>query len=308
MAEYMPLTVQVENVGKRYALGRREGVDALQDVTFRAGPGVTGIVGPNGAGKTTLFGLLLGFLKPTAGEVRVAGLAPRRYLREHGASYLPERFQLPGGWRVRPTLQALARLEGHAGAAAGAAAAAALERFDLAEHADKPLDALSHGLLQRVGIAQALLARRELVVLDEPAEGLDPLWRIRLRELVRELGAEGRTVLLASHDLSEMERLAARVIVLDEGRLREVLTVEHRARESLTYRIVAAGAVPLSAYFDRVVVPEAGTWLVTVADAGELSRRLEAFLVAGGELVLVQPEAAPSLEERVRRTLAGDDA
>src|SRR5690606_11890781 len=184
----------------------------LDDVTLSVPPGgVGGIVGPNGAGKTTLFGLILGFIHPTKGRVRVDRLEPRRYLRRHGAAYLPERFRLPPEWTVGDALLALAGLEGLKGASAKERVAAAMERFGLEPHAKKPVGALSRGLNQRLGLAQALLADRRLVVLDEPTEGLDPLWRIRFRDAVAELRGAERTILVASHDLAEVERIADKV-------------------------------------------------------------------------------------------------
>jgi ABC-2 type transport system ATP-binding protein len=299
--------IAVEKLGKRFSAGRGPAVVALDDLSLRAGPGVTGIVGPNGAGKSTLLALLLGFLRPGEGTVRIAGAPPRTYLRRHGAAFLPERFQLPASWGVRAALRGLARLDGLAGSSAASAADDALARFGLEAHADRAVGELSRGLLQRVGLAQAFLARRELVVLDEPAEGLDPLWRIRLRTLVLELGREGRTVLLASHDIAEMERTADRVLVLDGGRLLRVLDVQPQARPLLEYRLLATGAAadPTPFFDDPVPEPPAG-WRVAVRDTGELSRRLEAFLAAGGEIVSLEP-LRDDLERRVARTLSGED-
>jgi ABC-2 type transport system ATP-binding protein len=277
--------IAVDELVKRFPAGRGSAIVALDGLSVRAGPGVTGIVGPNGAGKSTLLAVLLGFLRPSEGTVRIAGVAPRAYLRRHGAAFVPERFRLPASWRVRAALGGLARLDGLAGAAAASAADDALSRFGLDGHADRAVGELSRGLLQRVGLAQAFLARRELVVLDEPAEGLDPLWRIRLRTLVAELGRDGRTVLLASHDLAEMERTADRVLVLDGGRLLRTLDVQPRAGPLLEYRLVTAGAaVDPASYFENAVPEPPAAWRIAVRDTGELSRRLEAYLAAGGEV------------------------
>jgi ABC-type multidrug transport system ATPase subunit len=257
------------------------------------------VVGPNGAGKTTLFGLVLGFLRPTAGAVTVAGIPARSYVREHGVGYLPERFGPPRQWRVRETLRGFARADG----VAAAAADDALERWGLSADAERELGTLSRGLLQRVGLAQALLAPRALVVLDEPTEGLDPLWRVRLREAIQALRARGATVLIASHDLEEVERMCERAVLLQGGRVRETLDTAATAAPAL-YRIALAtpsdallAAFPAAAADEHALVYE-----VTVSDADELSARLAAAIAGGARIVAVTPVHEP-FEARVQRAL-----
>jgi ABC-2 type transport system ATP-binding protein len=292
--------IEMEGVDKTYG-ARGHAVHALRDVSMSLGPGVWGVVGPNGAGKSTLLALVLGFLRPSAGQVRVDGSSPRRYLRRRGAGYLPERFSVPPEWPVAATLRTLARLEGVSGRDADARADHALDRLGLRDQADRRVGELSRGLNQRLGLAQALLADRDLVVLDEPTEGLDPLWRVRFRDLVRELRGQGRTVLLASHELAEVERVADRAILLQEGRVREVMDLQGPAGPATRYRIELAGpsdALPIAFPGSD---PSAHSATVTVADAAELSHRLAALLDAGGVVRAVVPEEG--LEERVRRTL-----
>lgn len=320
--------IQIETLGKTYG-GRARTVRALHDVSLAIGPGVTAVVGPNGAGKTTLLGLMLGFLRPTAGSVRIDGRPPRRYLRRHGAGYLPERFRLPPEWPAGAALRALARLEGLSGAEADGRAGDALDRLGLGEHASRPVGVLSRGLNQRLGLAQALLADRPLTVLDEPTEGLDPLWRVRFREIVHDLRQRGRTLVLASHELAEVERVADRAVLLDRGRLREVIELAAPEPGPARYRLLAdgppsalrtafPGAAPDHAAAGEpaprpsgaVAPDDAGTpgagepaaVVVTVADARELSHRLAAFLDAGGVVRAVVPLDG-DLETRVRRRL-----
>ncbi len=318
--------IQLHSVDKRYTRGgvarTRGGVEALRGVTLDVpAGGVTAVVGPNGAGKSTLFGVVLGFLRATGGEVTIDGLSPRRYVRRRGAAYLPERFQLPGGWNVRAALLALARLGGARGSAARAAADDAIDRFGLRDAADRAVRDLSRGTLQRLGIAQTDLARPDLVVLDEPAQGLDPLWRIRLREWIAGLARERRTILLASHDLAEVERLAHRVVLLEDGELRAVFApdagarggrwrVDVRGGDAGDAAILAAfpGARPLDATHrgpaDGASHAHARRFEVDAADARDLSERLAAAIAAGAAVFAVTP-AAERLEERVRRSLRG---
>lgn len=298
--------IVLEQAGRRFRVRGAAPVEALRDVTLRAEAGsVFAVVGPNGAGKTTLFALVLGFLRPTSGRVSVGGMDPRRWARTRGAAWLPERFALPRGWRVADSLRAFARLEGLDPARAGAAVDDVLARLNLGPHADRPAEALSRGLLQRLGLAQALLAHRELVVLDEPTQGLDPLWRIRLREIARELRADGRTVLLASHDLDEVERLADSAAILRDGALEQVVDVRGAVDEGTPYRIelerdapaAIAGAFPGAG---REAADDGRVALrVRVIDAADLTRRLAVLIDGGARVVSVRPGDG-TLEARVR--------
>jgi ABC-type multidrug transport system ATPase subunit len=297
--------IDVDSVTKRYgrsrvAFGRRP---ALDGVSLRIERGeIHAVVGPNGAGKSTLFALVLGFLHPTAGEVSVDGEEPGRYVRRHGAAYLPERFTLPAAWSVADALDYLARLE-RLGPEAGERTGDAIRRFGLEAELDTRIGALSRGTLQRVGLAQALLAPRELVVLDEPTGGLDPIWRLHLRDAIATLRAGRRTVLLASHDLTEVERLADRASVMDDGRIRETLELRGpAARMEYVIRLATASPAMAEAFPTAVPSAEDGSFRVEVESAAELSTRLAALIGAGGLVAAVEPVGA-ALEERVRRVL-----
>lgn len=299
-----------DDASRWFRQGRARGrVHALRSVSVEVPEGACwAVVGPNGAGKTTLFALLLGFLRPSGGAVRIDGRDPRRWVAEEGAAFLPERFSLPGDWPVRESLVALGRLEG-LGRGASSRTDELMEELGLTDHAGRRTAELSRGLLQRLGLAQSLLAERRLVVLDEPAEGLDPVWRIRLRSILERLRDEGRTVLIASHDLAEVERVADRALVLEDGRVRELLEIEPAQDRTLHYRIgldvAADGAADVARAFPDARREESGRetdYLVTAASASELSARLAALLAAGGVVREVTPLRQP-LEERVRGTL-----
>lgn len=299
----MPPVIITLDSATRVFGARATAVRAVDGISLEIGPGVTAVVGPNGAGKTTLLGLILGFLRPSSGSVAIDGRPPRRWIREHGAASLPERFRLPDAWTVRASLAALARLEGHPEPEAGARVDAVLDRLGLEDYADRRVGTLSRGLNQRVGLAQALLADRDLVVLDEPTEGLDPLWRVRFREIVAGLSAAGRTVLVASHELPEVERIADRVVVLREGRVQEVVDLATEAEGPVVYRLhVRADDDALQDAFPGFR-RDAEAVLVTVSDARELSDRLAALLARGATVRVVAPAGA-GLEDRVRRDAA----
>lgn len=293
--------IEFNQTTKRY--GRPGAVSAALDgVTLSIPSGsVWAVVGPNGAGKSTLLSLLLGFIRPSAGSVTVGDELPRDYLRMHGAGYLPERFALPSGWRVGDALRMFARLE----RAGDGATDDVIEMFGLDAHQDRKVGELSRGLLQRTGLAQALLTKRSLIVLDEPTEGLDPVWRIRLRDVIADMRSADRTIVIASHDLTELERIADQAIVLEAGSIRNILDV--RAADGIaTYRITLAE--PFDAFTDAF--PGASSidpneYIVTVTGTTELSQRLAGLLALGAIVASVVPERA-DLEARVRSTLDGD--
>jgi ABC-2 type transport system ATP-binding protein len=213
----MTAVIEVEGLRKEYRqrrVGRVAAVDGL-DLSVPAG-GVFGFLGPNGSGKTTTIRCLLGLSRPSAGRCRLLGAqSPAELPRVVGrVGALVETPGLNSGVSARETLQILAT-------AAGIGASrvdAALERVRLADRADDRTRGYSLGMRQRLGLAIALLKDPEVLILDEPANGLDPAGIREIRELVRSLGAEGRTVFLSSHLLGEVELVCDRVAILSRGR------------------------------------------------------------------------------------------
>jgi ABC-2 type transport system ATP-binding protein len=196
--------LRVEGLGKRY--GARE---ALRDVSFAAHAGeMLAVVGPNGAGKTTLLSILAGAQTPGAGTVS-------RRSREIG--WVPQQPAVYSKLSVAENLRLFARLEGVADTEA--AVARMLEQTGLGERAEERIDRLSGGNRQRVNVALGLLADPPAILLDEPSTALDPAQRERLWLLVGELAAQGTAVVFSTHIVAEAERYAARVLVLDQGRL-----------------------------------------------------------------------------------------
>jgi ABC-2 type transport system ATP-binding protein len=189
---------------------------ALTELTCSFGPGVSGLLGPNGAGKTTLMRAVAGLLPPNSGTVRVEGADPRQVLDVHRhLALVPEDEAVPDALTARQFVTYVARLHG----APSAAVDTALEQVDLAPVAHRRVGGFSKGMRQRVKVAGALVANPRILILDEPLNGADPVQRAALIDLFRRLGAEGRTVIVSSHVLHEVERLADRVIVVVQGRL-----------------------------------------------------------------------------------------
>jgi ABC-2 type transport system ATP-binding protein len=193
-------------------------VVAVNEVTFEVGPGVTGLLGPNGAGKSTILGMIAGLLPPSAGRVTLLGEPAWR----HPAVYrrvglVPERESVPAWLTGRGFVRYAARLQGLEDP--DAAAATAIATVDLAGAADRRTATYSKGMKQRILLAAALVHDPPVLLLDEPFNGLDPRQRLHMMTLLRELADAGRTILFSSHILEEVERVAARVLVVHAGRL-----------------------------------------------------------------------------------------
>jgi ABC-2 type transport system ATP-binding protein len=200
---------------KRY--GRRAALDALE-LAIPVGS-CFGLLGPNGAGKTTALRLALGFARASSGAVALQGHAPIDPRARAGLGLLPERLALPGRATPAQWLALHAELCGIARGDADAAIDAALERTGIADRAHEPIASLSKGLRQRLGFATALLGSPTLLVLDEPGSGLDPLGIRDARGWIEAERARGATVLVCSHQLSEVERTCDHVAILDRGRV-----------------------------------------------------------------------------------------
>lgn len=199
----------VKDIAKRY--GARQVVKSVS-LELESGE-VVGLLGPNGAGKTTVLRVVMGFIFPDAGEVDRGGLATARI------GYLPERAFYPPRFSVRDYLLASGRLAGQRADALPAATDRLLAQFGLGQAATKKLGACSRGMLQRVGLAQALIGDPPLLLLDEPASGLDPAGQKFMREQILALREAGKTILLSSHHLDEVTRVCSHVAVISQGRL-----------------------------------------------------------------------------------------
>lgn len=299
--------IELAGASKTYrSLVARREVRALADFTLSLARGeVVGIAGPNGAGKSTLISLILGFLHPTAGTVRLDGRPPREYIERTGVGYLPELVALPARWTVREALLRRAVLGGR-GPAGPARAREVAGQLGLEEHLRKQVRQLSKGNLQRLGLAQALLDDSDLVILDEPTHGLDPLWTQRFRDLVRDLRRPSRLVVVASHNLDELERIADRVVILHRGQLQHVER-PGTARATEVWRLVlAAGAsLPPGVFAGAEAVDgRPGSYRIRGGIA-EVNAELARLLAAGGQLADFGPETGHL--ESAFRAVVGED-
>jgi ABC-2 type transport system ATP-binding protein len=210
------LNIEARQLCKRYG-----SLVAVDQLSFDVGAGeVLGFLGPNGAGKSTTMKMLTGFLPPTSGTARVNGhdivedsLAARRCI-----GYLPEGAPAYGEMTVRKFLEFIARARGFEGKEALRAAGAAIERLNLGSVPEQPVDTLSKGFKRRVGLAQAILHDPQVLILDEPTDGLDPNQKHEVRKLIREMSSE-KIIVISTHILEEVAALCNRAMIISDGRL-----------------------------------------------------------------------------------------
>ncbi|HET7225814.1 MAG TPA: ABC transporter ATP-binding protein [Candidatus Eisenbacteria bacterium] len=288
------MTLVIERLSKSYRGGR---VRALDDVSLTIAEGeVFGIIGPNGAGKTTLLGCLLGFLRPDAGSVTIGGASPDDLTVRKRTGYLPERLVMDRwmtGIEFLRYHHALARLPESERAQA---VETALTRVGLDPAASaRTIRRYSRGMLQRLGLAQALLGEPRWVFLDEPASGVDPAGVVLFRRLLLEVKARGATVVLNSHQLEQVERVCDRVAFVQGGRVQAIETMHAGATLARVVRVRFAAAPP-------PLEPAATRAGATLESAGErdarfgvgddaaAARLVAALVQAGAQVAEVVPD------------------
>ena len=235
--------LELKGVTKRF--GSRQALSSV-DLHLPEGSSL-GLLGPNGAGKTTLLRLILGLASPTEGRIQLQGLDPDRSESRQGVGYLPERVLLPGRLSVRHFLEVHARLAGLEGEAVKEEISRVTDLVGISDRLKEPISTLSKGLAQRVGFAQAFLARPRILLLDEPSSGLDPIGMREVRGWIQAVREQGCSVLMSSHLLSEVERVCDRVAILHEGRVIEEgstseIVREGEALEDAFIRLVGGGS------------------------------------------------------------------
>jgi ABC-2 type transport system ATP-binding protein len=296
--------IEIENLTHDYQIGfwRKRSLRALDGLSLRVEAGeVFGFLGPNGAGKTTTFKILMRMLRPTAGEARILG-RPLDDLRMRALiGYLPERPYFYHHLTARELLLYYGALCDLPRDRAARRASELLGQVGLSDSADRRLRKFSKGMLQRVGLAQALINDPEVLFLDEPMSDLDPLGRREARELIAGLRARGKTIFFSSHILTDVEAMCDRVAILNRGRLVE----SGRLSEILKTRsneieVVVSGVneeiLASLGEFALEVAPTPEGARVRLAHDHELARLLAVAHGAGGRLVSVNP-ARESLED-----------
>lgn len=274
---------------------------ALENLSLRIEEGeIFGLIGPNGAGKTTTFKLLLALLRPTRGKVTFRG-RPLDTAARTAIGFLPEQSYFYDYLTVHETLHFYARLYGLAAADRRRRVAEVIEQVQLTPKLHASLRTLSKGSMQRVGIAQAIVHRPHLLILDEPMSGLDPAARRHMRELILSLQRAGTTVIFSSHILPDTEALCTRVGILVQGWLREVVELHGGGRPEAYLMTISEVDAATLATLERLTgnppVADGGNWLVRLPGQAAVHSAIDVVRASDGLVESLTP-VHPSLEER----------
>ncbi len=294
-------------------------VVALDSLSLSVEKGeIFGLLGPNGAGKTTLLKLLLGIVQPSSGSARLFGRSINLPIARAGLGFLPENHRFPPFLTASQTLLVYGRLANLDTVDIRLRAPELLTKVGLSEWADARIKEFSKGMTQRLGIAQALLNEPDLLFLDEPTDGVDPIGRRKIRDLLESLKADGMTIFLNSHLLSEVEMVCTRIGILHRGRLVHYGSVQELTRTAGIYRIYVApgdAAIVAESFPSITISPsdsaEAGSFVtIDAQNVEELNNWIDRFREYRVRILSIVPDQA-SLETRFIEIIAeldGDSA
>jgi len=280
----------VENIVTTSAL-RKEYFEtvAVADIDLAIPPGqIFGLIGPNGAGKTTTLRMLATTLEPTSGTAYFQGLdvwKDPRSLRDR-IGFMPDFFQMYGGLTVTELLRYFGIAHGLSGTELRRRVAEVLALIDLAEKADSPVKGLSRGMMQRLGFGRAILHRPKLLLLDEPASGLDPLARKRLFDLLLHVHEQGTTVIISSHILGELSEVCTSIGIMDHGRFLETGHTDRIVRKIMPKRQITVQLVTETAAAAKLLAEQTG-----VSDVKATGRSVQ-FLFDGEDAALAELNAS----------------
>jgi ABC-2 type transport system ATP-binding protein len=304
--------IEIQGLTKEYAMGfwRKKMRRSLDNLTLQVEEGESfGFLGPNGAGKTTTLKLLMGLIFPTSGTARVRGRSIDDVGMHREIGYMPEQPYFYDYLTARELLDYFARFFGYSAAERGERVTRFLDRVGLATSGDVQLRKFSKGMLQRVGIAQAILHDPQVVFLDEPMSGLDPFGRREVRDIILDLKRQGRTIFFSTHILSDAEMLCDRVAVLADGKLQgvgapnEIVSLEVQGMEIL-FELRAGHALPPN--MAGRATNTGNRYRIEVSEA-EMYAALEQLRSCEARILSVTP-LRPSLEDYFFRLVGGKKA
>jgi ABC-2 type transport system ATP-binding protein len=303
--------IETQDLHKKYITLRRKEIPALNGVSLSVERGtVFGLLGPNGAGKTTLVKILLGLAAPTNGSARLLDSSPGDTKSRRRIGYLPEQMRLPDYIKGPAFLRYMGRLNGVPSGVLKTRIPQLLEQVGLGG-VKKPAKAYSKGMLQRLGLAQALLNDPELLILDEPTDGLDPLGRKQVRDLLLALKAAGKTIFLNSHMLSEVEQVCDRVVILHQGLVARAATPEEFTRGTGEY-LVRVATVNDAVRAAAAALANGGTWQDATLrfaprDRAQLNALVDKLRAVPVEIEAIEP-VKNSLEQFFLKVVTGEDS
>ena len=234
--------IVTDNLTKIYNTGMKKGgITALNNVSINITAGeIFGLLGPNGAGKTTLFKTLLGITSITSGDAVINGLKPTNPESRKKVGYLPENHRFPDYLSGKRLLELTGSMSGVAKSDIAERTDSLLELVDMTRWDDMKLNRYSKGMLQRIGLAQALINNPDILFLDEPTDGVDPVGKTEIKEILKKIRDEGKSIILNSHLLSEVESVANRVAILSHGKVIRTGSVEELTSRKMQYEVIAS--------------------------------------------------------------------
>ena len=291
---------------------RSRKVNALKGIDLRVEAGeIFGLLGPNGAGKTTAVKILLGLTRPTAGTASLFGIPSDRPESRREAGYLPEGHRFPGYLTARETLSIFGRMSGMDRSALRKRIPLLLERVGLSDWQDVRVKKFSKGMTQRLGLASALVHDPKVLLLDEPTDGVDPVGRREIRDLLREEAGRGRAILLNSHLLSEIELTCDRVAVLRQGEVAAQGTIASLTATGSRYRMIASPVDEdlVAAFRGKGATVERvnGHLELATRDLAHLNELVDTLRARGGVLSELAPVRSSLEDVFVGLVRAGED-
>lgn len=303
--------VRVERLRKVFVSPwRRKKTVAVNDVSFEVQAGeVFGFLGPNGAGKTTTLKMLMGLLHPSAGQATVLGYPAGAQAAKSKVGYLPENPYFYDYLSAREFLHMVGRLYSMSGAQRASRVETLLERVGLGMAKTRAMRSYSKGMLQRVGLAQALMSEPTLVVLDEPMSGLDPVGRREVRDLIEELRHAGHTVIFCTHILADAEQLCDRVAIIVKGSLRQIGTMDEMLGKSvhrvdLQFRLNEELPEELKPLLSTTPKRSGEIWMGASPGQAEATQLCAKVVAKGGQVLSMVPHRQ-TLEEVFVRDASG---
>ncbi len=299
----MNYPVVLENVVKIYSHPMKvwEKVVSVNDLSFELPEGrVTGFVGHNGAGKTTTIKMIMGFITPTKGKISVLGKEPSDVISKKKIGFLPERPYFYTHLNSREFLSYFGSLSGLSRSDLDRLIPLTLKRVGLEDLGKRRLSSFSKGMLQRIGIAQAIIHDPDLVIMDEPMSGLDPIGRKEVKDVIASLRRDGKTVLFSSHILSDVEDLSDNVLVLSKGQKQYSGSLEALLERNISKYEIVFSAKNEGAVFNDFPKAEklSKTYLLSFATDEEMSKALYE-LIAKKYTIINAGAVRPKLEEIV---------
>ena len=260
--------IEVSKLTKVYQVGlSKQKITALNDLSLNVEQGsIFGLLGPNGAGKTTLIKILLGITFPTFGDARILNNEIKNYRIKRKIGFLPENHKFPNYLTAEQTLKYFAQLSGYDSKNLNKRIDELLSLVKMSKWKKTKVKKYSKGMMQRLGLAQAMINEPELIFLDEPTDGVDPIGRKEIRDILINLKENGNTIFLNSHLLSEVELVSDRVAILNEGKLLREGTVKELTTSEEVYEIETTTLIP-----DIFSIPEFSTISISQINENKLS-------------------------------------